>query len=72
MWALPLIPLCSRPSTGMSSHLVAVPENALVCEQCGSNEDVSFEPDPFDWSVNGDPTPHNLCAECLDRASEDI
>ena len=42
-----------------------------VCEDCGTTEDLTFEPCPFAEDVHGDDTKVWLCEQCSnDRAWE--
>ena len=45
---------------------------ASVCEYCGSDEDVTFEPDPYSEEINNDSTEHWICTECYRKSAWEI
>lgn len=47
-------------------------EKAHPCEYCGSVEDVTFGPDPYDEDINNDLTPHWICTRCNNDRAADI
>lgn len=50
----------------------SVVTNEEKCESCGTTENVTFAPDPYDEDINGDDTPVHLCEHCREERAADI
>jgi len=42
------------------------------CEVCGTTEDVSFAPNPYQSDINGDDTEVWMCGNCRHESAMDI
>lgn len=46
-------------------------DERLKCYQCGSEEDVEMDTDPFEELVHGDKTIYAICLKCWHISHED-
>ena len=44
----------------------------MVCLDCGSDENVTFGPDPYMKDIWGDDTPVWMCSNCRYESARDI
>jgi len=44
----------------------------MECEDCGTTENVTYEPCPYASEIHGDDTPVYLCEDCADARAQDI
>lgn len=56
----------------MSRAVSAAPVVVHKCEGCGTTDDVSYGPCPYNADVNNDDTPVWLCSSCRHERAQDI
>lgn len=44
----------------------------FLCQECGTDENVSFAPDPYQEELHGDVSPVYLCDSCREKSAEEI